>query len=241
MSLTREGSSSIRSSRPSGILSSLSLERPWCQGDHPSSIEWQDARRAKTWLGMLRRNPWKTINSRIAYENPWVRVREDRVIRPDGKPGIYGVVEIRPSIGVVALNEKDEIVLAGQWRYPLERYSWEIPRGGSEHDEALLEVARRELREEVGVEAAEWRGLGAVDACNGITTDVQHLFLATQLRATDTSQEGVEEITARWHPFREAVEMVVRGEITEVCSIAAILLVDRLRAEGALEVPGPIL
>jgi 8-oxo-dGTP pyrophosphatase MutT (NUDIX family) len=188
---------------------------------------------------MLRRNPWKTIDSRIAYENPWVRVREDRVIRPDGKPGIYGVIEVRPSIGVVAINDKDEIVLAGQWRYPLERYSWEIPRGGSEGAEAetMLEVARRELREEVGIEAAEWRGLGAVDACNGITTDVQHLFLATELRETEPSQEGVEEIIARWHPFREAVEMVLRGEITEVCSIAAILLVDRLRMEGALEAP----
>src|SRR5580658_7831539 len=90
-------------------------------------------------------NPWKTIESRTAYENAWLRVREDQVIRPDGKPGIYGVIEIRPSVGVVALNERDEIVLVGQWRYTLNRYSWEIPRGGSRADETdMQQAAERE-------------------------------------------------------------------------------------------------
>ena len=72
------------------------------------------------------------MSSRIAYENQWIREREDQVIRPDGDAGIYGVVEIPLSVGIVALNERDEIALVGQWRYPVNRYSWEIPRGGSE-------------------------------------------------------------------------------------------------------------
>ena len=71
-------------------------------------------------------NPWKTLTSRIAYENAWIRLREDKVLRPDGHEGIYGVVELRPSVGVVAVNAVREIVLVGQWRYPLDRYSWEI-------------------------------------------------------------------------------------------------------------------
>ena len=89
--------------------------------------------------------PAQALASRIAYENAWVRLREDAVVRPDGRQGIYGVVELRPSIGVVALNADREIVLVGQWRYPLGRYSWEIPRGGSMPGESDLEaVARRE-------------------------------------------------------------------------------------------------
>ena len=76
-------------------------------------------------------NPWRTTSTRIAYQNAWISVREDHVIRPDGKPGIYGVIDIRPSVGIVAINARDEVVLVGQWRYALNRYSWEVPRGGS--------------------------------------------------------------------------------------------------------------
>ena len=96
---------------------------------------------------MPHRNPWKTLEQSVVYRNAWLRVREDKVIRPDGGEGIYGVVEIPPSIGVVALNDRDEVALVGQWRYVNERYSWEIPRGGSHEGEScLLEVAKRELR-----------------------------------------------------------------------------------------------
>ena len=174
-------------------------------------------------------NPWKTLSSRIVYENDWVRVREDEVIRPDGGSGIYGVIEIAASVGIVAFNDRDEIALVGQWRYPLGRYSWEIPRGGSHGDTDILSVARRELAEEVGVEAAEWQPIGAVDVCNGVTNDVQHLFLATRLRPARAHQDPFEQVIAEWHPFSRAVEMVMQGEITEVCSVAAILKVERLR------------
>jgi hypothetical protein len=82
---------------------------------------------------MAPRNPWKTLSSRTAYQNEWLRVREDGVLRPDGNPGIYGVVEIRPSVGILAFNAAGEIALVGQWRYTIERYSWEIVRGGCVH------------------------------------------------------------------------------------------------------------
>ncbi len=64
------------------------------------------------------RNPWTMLSTREIYKNDWIRLREDRVLRPDGGEGIYGVVEVRPSIGVVALNDRDELLLVGQWRYP---------------------------------------------------------------------------------------------------------------------------
>jgi 8-oxo-dGTP pyrophosphatase MutT (NUDIX family) len=171
-------------------------------------------------------NPWKTLSTRAAYENQWIRVREDHVVRPDGKPGIYGVVEIRPSVGIVALNERDEMVLVGQWRYSVNRYSWEVPRGGSHKGETdMLAVAKRELAEEAGLVAADWHHLGSVDVCNGVCDDVQTLFLATGLTGTDLRHDPEEDITVAWHPFQEAVEMAMDNRITEVCSIAAILRV----------------
>ena len=171
-------------------------------------------------------NPWKTLSTRIAYQNHWIRVREDQVIRPDGKPGIYGVVEIRPSVGIVALNERDEVVLVGQTRYSVNRYSWEVPRGGSHPGETdMLAVAKRELAEEAGVIAAKWTPLGPVDVCNGVADDVQSLFLATELATTDVQHDPEEDITVQWHPFGEAIAMAIDGRITEVCSVAAILKV----------------
>ena len=170
------------------------------------------------------RNPWTTLKSRIAYHNPWLSVREDEVLRPDGKPGLYGVVEIRPSVGILALNERNQVAIVGQWRYPIGRYSWEIVRGGSSEGESDMEaVARRELREETGYDAAQWSRLGPVDVCNGVTSDVQHLFVARELTFAGVQQDHEEEIVTRWLPFEEVVRMTVHGEITEVCSVAAVL------------------
>jgi 8-oxo-dGTP pyrophosphatase MutT (NUDIX family) len=176
-------------------------------------------------------NPWQTKASRIAYENAWIRVREDEVIRPDGKPGLYGVVEIRPSIGVVALNNQSEIALVGQWRYALNRHSWEIPRGGSTpHETDMLTTAQRELAEEVGVNAQHWKLLGVVDVCNGVSDDMQSLYLATGLSGCPMNLDPEEDIIVEWKPLAEAIDMVMDGRITEVCSVAAILMVSRLEA-----------
>ena len=178
-------------------------------------------------------NPWKTLGSRTVYENAWIRLREDAVLRPDGREGIYSVVELRASVGVVAVNDNREIALVGQWRYPLGRYSWEIPRGGSLPGESdVQKTAERELREETGVEAQTWRRLGAVDVNNGVTTDVEHLFLATGLRTGHAHQDPEEELHLRWVPFDNAVQMTLHGEITEVCTVAALFLAAATLSAG---------
>jgi 8-oxo-dGTP pyrophosphatase MutT (NUDIX family) len=179
------------------------------------------------------RNPWTTNSSRVVYQNTWISVREDHVIRPDGNPGIYGVVDMRPSIGVLAMNDRDEVVLAGQWRYALNRYSWEIPRGGSHPGETdMLAVAQRELKEETGVVASKWEPLGKVDICNGVANDVQSLFLATGLSTTSRQLDPEEEIALQWLPFDTVLAMAMDSSITEVCSIAAILKVALLRTRA---------
>lgn len=154
------------------------------------------------------------------------------MIRPDGGAGIYGVVEIRPSVGVVALNDREEVVLVKQWRYAVNRPTWEIPRGGSNPEENdMRAVAERELAEEAGVKAAHWRLLSAVDVCNGVTDDVQSLFLATGLSATAMNLDPQEDITVEWKPFVEAVDMAMDGRISDVCSVAALLMVAQLRRQ----------
>jgi 8-oxo-dGTP pyrophosphatase MutT (NUDIX family) len=175
-------------------------------------------------------NPWVTKSSRVAYENSWIRVREDQVLRPDGQPGLYGVVEIRPSVGIVATDESDRIVLVAQWRYAPGHHSIEIPRGGSQPGESdMLAVAQRELAEEAGLLAQHWEPLGTGDVCNGVTDDVQTFYWATGLSATEMNLDPEEDIVVDWQSFDEAVRMVMDGRITEVCSVAAILKVAFLR------------
>jgi ADP-ribose pyrophosphatase len=169
------------------------------------------------------RNPWKTLNSKLVYQNQWLRVREDRVIRPDGNEGVYGVVELPPSVAIVALNDRDEVLVVGQWRYTHGKFSWEIPTGGSDAGEPVLDAAKRELREEGGVLAAEWVALGSIDNSNGVTTDVSHLFYATQLSDTTRHEDPTEKLSVNWIPFSQAVSDVMSGAMTESGTVAAIL------------------
>jgi ADP-ribose pyrophosphatase len=175
------------------------------------------------------RNPWRTLGSRTIYRNRWLTLREDRVIRPDGAEGIYSVVEILPSCGIVAINEDNQIALVGQWRYVHNRYSVEIPTGGSERGETPLDAAKRELLEETGLTAKDWTALGTIDNSNGVTTDVAHLFLARNLTTGAAIPQGDEQVELRWLPFADAVLSVMKGDITESVSVAAILKTELLR------------
>jgi 8-oxo-dGTP pyrophosphatase MutT (NUDIX family) len=168
-------------------------------------------------------NPWKTLNTRVVYQNQWLRVREDRVIRPDGNEGVYGVVELPASVGIVALNDLNEILLVGQWRYTHGKFSWEIPTGSSESGESVLDAAKRELRQEGGVLAGEWVALGSIDNSNGVTTDITHLFFATQLSPTARDEDPTEKLSVRWISFSQAVSDVMSGAMTESSTVAAIL------------------
>ncbi len=169
--------------------------------------------------------PWTRRESRSVYRNPWIHVREDKVLRPNGDDGIYGVVEFANlAIGIVALNDAGEIVLVGQHRYPLDYGSWEIPEGGCPKESDTPEAAAaRELREETGVTAARWNYLGCLALSNSVTDEVAHLFLARDLVQGIPSPDPTEVLQARWLSLEEACRQALEGEITESISIAGLL------------------
>ena len=167
--------------------------------------------------------PWRRLTRRSAYANPWLEVLHDEVLRPDGSAGIYGVVHLRnAAVGVVALDEDDRVLLVGQYRYTLDEYSWEIPEGGVPFDEELVDGARRELREETGFGASDWRLLFRFSMSNSVTDEVGAIFVATGLTAGEAAPEPSEELALRWVALDEAIAMIDAGELTDVMSVAAL-------------------
>jgi 8-oxo-dGTP pyrophosphatase MutT (NUDIX family) len=167
-------------------------------------------------------NPWATLSSRVVYDNPWISVREDAVVRPDGGPGIYGVVHFKNrAVGVLAV-EDGEVYLVGQYRYPLGRYSWEIPEGGCPEGEEPIDAARRELAEETGLRAATWQRLGEAHLSNSVSDELAIWFLATDLTQGEARPEGSEELRVRRVPFAEALRMALCGEMTDSISLLAL-------------------
>jgi 8-oxo-dGTP pyrophosphatase MutT (NUDIX family) len=178
--------------------------------------------------------PWTRHSRRIAYENPWITVWHDEVTRPDGAPGIYGVVHFETlAVGVLVLDEADRVLLVGQHRYALDAYSWEIPEGGVPAGESPLEGARRELREETGMEAASWRELSRSHLSNSVSDEVAVLFVAGDLTAGLATPEGTEALEIRWLPFDEVVAMTLDGRITDALTVLAVQRVALDRAAAA--------
>ncbi|WP_262250396.1 NUDIX domain-containing protein [Parapedobacter soli] len=174
-------------------------------------------------------NNWKTIQKEVAYENPWIRVEHRDVITPAGNPGVYGVVQFKnKAIGIVPVDDDGFIYLVGQYRYPLDEYSWEIPEGGGPIGEDPLTTARRELKEETGLTAEHWQRIGRLHTSNSVTDEEGFIFLARGLTRGDAEPEETEELILRRVHMDEAVAMVMRSEITDSISACGILMAARI-------------
>jgi 8-oxo-dGTP pyrophosphatase MutT (NUDIX family) len=183
-------------------------------------------------------NPWQRLSRKVAYQNPWVVVYHDEVVRPDGKPGIYGVVHYRNrAVAVVALDEQDRTLLVGQYRYTLGAYSWEIPEGGAAEGEGLLDAAARELREETGYRAERWQEIARLHLSNSVSDEEAFCFLATGLHAGTAEPEGTERLQVRWVPFTEALAMATDGRITDALSVISLQRVALMRLQGGRVLP----
>src|SRR5205809_4304107 len=106
---------------------------------------------------------WMVEATTQRYKNAWLELSEDKVVKPDGNPGTFATVRMKPGVSVLAMDELAQVYLTSEYRYAVERDSIEVVSGGIDEDEPPLLAARRELREELGIEAAQWIDLGLVD------------------------------------------------------------------------------
>jgi 8-oxo-dGTP pyrophosphatase MutT (NUDIX family) len=171
---------------------------------------------------------WKKLDSRRVWENPWMEVREDRVINPGGGENQYGWVHFKNrAVAIVPLDADGCTWLVGQQRYTLGEYSWELPMGGAPLTEEPLAAAKRELKEETGLTAARWRELLRLHTSNSITDELGIVFLAEDLVTGEPEFEETEDLGIRRLPLGDALAMIDSGEITDAISVAALLLMAR--------------
>jgi ADP-ribose pyrophosphatase len=176
-------------------------------------------------------SPWKTLSSRLVYQNPWTRVREDLAEMPNGRTTIYGVIECNDCVAVLPCLDDNQVVLVRQYRYVFgENQRWEIPSGGVKPGESIAAAAQRELREEAGFVAGELHHLSTYYPSKSIVREVGHLFLGRRLTRVETVPDETEFLEVAVFPFAEVFQMVIDSEIRDSMSVIAILHAARLLA-----------
>jgi 8-oxo-dGTP pyrophosphatase MutT (NUDIX family) len=181
------------------------------------------------------KNPWKVVSRASVYENQWIRVDHHEVLGPAGGAGVYGTVHFKYyATGVVPIDEKGNVILVGQYRFPLDAYSWEIPEGGGLMQVTPLESAQRELREECGLVAGGWQEILAMDLSNSVTDERSAIFLAWELSEAPAQPDETEQLQIARLPFWEAVDRVKHGNIRDSMSAAALLRVALMVVQGEL-------
>jgi len=169
-------------------------------------------------------NPWQTLASEEKYNNPWIRVIENKVINPAGNEGIYGVVHFKNiAIAIIPLDINYNTWIVGQYRYSLNSYEWEVPEGGCPEGTLPLDSAKRELHEEVGLEADHYEMILELQLSNSTTNEISYTYVAKGLSYIGESPEEDEKLAIRKFPFQEVYEMVMKGEIRDGLSVASIL------------------
>jgi 8-oxo-dGTP pyrophosphatase MutT (NUDIX family) len=175
------------------------------------------------------------LSQATVYENAWIRVNHHEVTNPSGGPGIYGTVHFKNNaIGMVPIDEKGNVLLVGQYRFPTGSYSWEIPEGGGLTTAPILASAQRELLEECGVIARCWLEIQGMDLSNSVTDERGTAFLAWDLHATTAQPDETEQLQVTRAPFWEVIERAKRGEIRDALSIVALYRVALMALQDEL-------
>ncbi len=182
--------------------------------------------------------PWRVTSSREVFENPWIAIADHDVIHPDGTPGEYGVVHFKNlAIGVLPIDENGMVPLVGQHRFPHDKYSWELPEGGGRRGVDPLASAQRELTEETGLTAKHWAPLCEFDISNSVTDERAVCYIAWELSQGAASPEPSEALTVKKIYFKDLLEMVISGEITDSLTIVMTLTAHAKALRGALPEP----
>jgi len=171
----------------------------------------------------IKKGPWTVIDSKTVYRNPWIDVREDKVIRPDGKDGVFGVVKMKPGITILPVDDQKNVYLTQEYRYAIERETVEAVSGGIDEGENKELAAKRELKEELGITANEWIDLGVVDPFTNAIESPSYIFLAKGLNFSGSNPEGTERIKIVKTPFKQAIKWVMENKITHGATATLIL------------------
>jgi 8-oxo-dGTP pyrophosphatase MutT (NUDIX family) len=185
--------------------------------------------------------PWTRLSERTVFENPWLRLTEHEAVAPTGRPAQYGLVGMKNlALAILPLHDDGTVILVGQHRFAFADYSWEIPEGGGPLDVDPLESAKRELAEETGLQAAEWRQVLRLQLSNSITDERAVGYVALGLsEATEAHHaDDTEALTMVRVPFREALDAALAGHLQDVLTVAMLLRAYHMAREGAL--PGAL-
>jgi ADP-ribose pyrophosphatase len=184
----------------------------------------------------MEENPWITNSSEKVYESPWIKVTKHDVLNPAGKPATYSTVHFKGlAIGVLALDNELNTWLVGQWRYPVNEYSWEIPEGGGALDVEPVESAKRELKEETGIVAKNYKEIMRLHLSNSATDELAIVYVATGLSFENSEPEESEVLQIKKIHFNEAYNWVMESKITDAITVAAILKTKILIDSGQLK------
>ena len=168
---------------------------------------------------------WKTLSSRVVHKNPWFSVREDKVVRPNGKNGVYYVVDKPSCVVIIPLTKKGEVYLIHIGRYTTGKSHWEIPIGSSDNQDELI-AAKRELKEETGLVSKKWIKMGKLEVANGMSSQMSHVFAARDVKQSETKEKAIDEEIDRLQkvPFKKVLQMIKNNQIVDGPSVAALML-----------------
>ncbi len=172
-----------------------------------------------------KRGQWTELSTELKYDNPWMSVKESKILNPNGGEGIYGVVHLKNfAIGIVPLDEEGNTWIVGQERFPFEgEFSWEIIAGGGPLENDPLDSAKKELLEETGIKAHKWELIQKMDMSNSVTTEQALLYVVRDLSFHEKQPDETEKLIIKKLPFEELYQMVINHEVVDSLSVAAVL------------------
>jgi ADP-ribose pyrophosphatase len=177
------------------------------------------------------KGPWIVNNSKTVYQNKWLWLREDDVIRPDGNKGTFSVVGIKPGISILPIDAEQNVYLTKEFHYAIEQETIEVVSGGIESDEPIEQAAKRELVEELGISANKLIPVGKINQFTSIVVSPNYQFIAQDLSFTSTNPEGTEKIAMVKIPFTTAYNWVLESQISD--AITSILI---MKAKTILQI-----